>query len=160
MARSPRQEFPAPVAREIEARAIDEHGVRRCEVLACHCLVKIHGEKIEGARPAQVDHKAAEWTKRETPLADRPRLTANDGWLICEVCHKAKSRRETFERMRTDGGGKQHAEHLRAMAAKLEGIEMEPTRGKMQGRGFPKGNRKIQSRGFPTKAERRQFLET
>jgi hypothetical protein len=86
-------------------------------------------------------------------LADRPKLTAADGWLICEVCHKAKSRRETFERMRTDGGGKRHAEHVRVMAAKMDGIELEPTR-KMQGRGFPKGNRKLQSRGFPTKAER------
>jgi hypothetical protein len=159
MARSPRQEFPAPAAREIDKRSIDEKGVRRCENPACRHPIKIGKERTVGARSAQLDHKRACWTQKATAVADRPKLIANDGWLICCECHKAKTRREAFERMRTDGGGRQHAEHLRAMAAKLEGIEIEPTRGKMKGRGFPEVSRKLQSRGFPTKAERHKVLE-
>jgi hypothetical protein len=157
MARSPRQEFPAPVVREIDKRSIDEKGVRRCEVPSCRHPIKIGKERTEGARAAQLDHKRACWTQKATDVADRPPLTANDGWMICEVCHKAKTRREAFERMRTDGGGKQHAEHLEIMEAKLMGIELEPKRGKLKGRGFPKASRKLQGRGFSTKAERQAF---
>lgn len=149
MARSPRQEFPAPVARAIDKRSIDEDGVRRCEVLTCRHPIKIGKERTEGARPAQLDHKRACWTQKATEVADRPPLTVNDGWLICEVCHKAKTRREVFERMRTNGAGKQYADHLEVMAAKAEGTEPTPARGrKIPGHGFPKG------RPFPSRGKR------
>jgi hypothetical protein len=156
VSRSPRQEFRKSVQSEIKARAVDDDGARRCE--CCGCLVRMSGEVITVARAAQVDHKAATWTASATPVRDRPRLTASDGWLLCDVCHKTKSRREAFERMRTDGAGKQHAEHLEAMEAKTMGIKLEPKRGKMKGRGFPKENRKLKGRGFPTKAERQSRL--
>jgi hypothetical protein len=156
VARSPRQEFRKSVQSEIKARAVDEHGVRRCE--CCGYLVQVDGEKIEGARKADVDHKRACWTQSADAVKERPPLTANDGWLICEVCHKAKTRREAFERMRTNGAGKDYAEHLEAMEAKMMGIELDPKRGKLQGRGFPKTSRKLKGRGFPTKEERQRVL--
>ena len=156
MSRSPRQEFRKPIQVEIKARAVDEDGVRRCE--CCGYLVVVDGEKVEAARKADVDHKAAEWTRSQILMRDRPPLTAADGWLICETCHKAKTRREAFERMRTNGAGKDYADHLETMEAKMMGIELEPKRGKLQGRGFPKTSRKLQGRGFPTKEERQKVL--
>jgi hypothetical protein len=155
VSRSPRQEFRPSVKAEIKARAYDaDAGVYRCEADGCGCVVSVKECPVDGAPEGDVDHTQATWTQSVVAVKDRPPLTAADGKLLCEDCHKTKTRREAFERMRTDGGGKRHAEHVRAMAAKLEGIEIEPTRGKMQGRGFPKASRKLQGRGFPTKEER------
>ena len=159
MSRSPRQEFRPSVKSEIKARAYDaDAGVYRCEADGCGCVVSIKERPVQGAPEGDVDHTQASWTQSAVAVKDRPPLTAADGKLLCEDCHQAKSRREAFERMRTDGGGKRHAEHLEAMAAKLEGIEHLPPRGKMRGRGFPKGCRKIKCRGFPTKEDRQNWV--
>ena len=151
MSRSPRQEFRKSVQAEIKARAVDEHGVRRCE--CCGYLVQVDGEKIEGARKADVDHKAAEWTRSRIPLKDRHPLISADGWLICEVCHKAKTRREAFERMRTNGAGKGYADHLEAMEAKRGGAAEDAAKPK---RRWP--TQKLKGRGFPTREERQNRL--
>ena len=153
MSRSPRQEFRKSVQAEIKARAVDEHGVRRCE--CCGCLVRMSGEVITVARAAQVDHKAATWTASATPVRDRPRLTAADGWLLCDACHKAKTRREAAERAKTDGAAKQHAAHLAVMAAKCGGDIEKVSKTKKK---WPTQN--IKSRGFPTKEKRKLFKET
>jgi len=154
VARSPRQEFRKSVQSEIKARAVDEHGVRRCE--CCGYLVQVDGEKIEGARKADVDHKRACWTQSADAVKERPPLTANDGWLICEVCHKAKTRQEAFERKRTDGAGRIYAAHQAALAAKAEGMEPTQTRGKkIPGHGFSKGKRAFpKGRPFPSRGKR------
>jgi hypothetical protein len=155
VSRSPRQEFRPSVKAEIKARAYDaDAGVYRCEADGCGCVVSIKECPVGDAPEGDVDHTQASWTQSAVAVKDRPPLTADDGKLLCEDCHKDKTRQEAFERKRTDGAGKIYAEHLRVMAAKLEGVELEPTRGKLNGRGFPKTARKLQSRGFPTKAER------
>ena len=92
--RSPRQEFSSVVKAEILARA-----ATRCE--ACGALIP-EGE-------GEIDHMVAEWTRSATDKRDRAKLTAGDGWLLCRVCHAAKSKREAFERKRTDGAAKRHA---------------------------------------------------
>jgi hypothetical protein len=51
----------------------------------------------------------AEWTRSATAKGDRAKLTADDGWLLCQACHTRKSKREAFERKRTDGAAKRHA---------------------------------------------------
>ena len=154
MARSPRQEFRKSVQSEIKARAVDEHGVRRCE--CCGYLVQVDGEKIEGARKADVDHKRACWTQSADAVKERPPLTANDGWLICTNCHKDKTCQEAFERMRTDGAGKLHAAHQAALAAKAEGTGPPPSQAKkIPGHGFQKGKRAFpKGRPFPSRGKR------
>jgi 5-methylcytosine-specific restriction endonuclease McrA len=150
MSRSPRQEFRKAVQAQIKARAVDADGVRRCEVLDCRHLVQVDGEKIEGARAAQIDHRCPCWSQSATPVNERHPLTSADGWLICEVCHKAKSAREARERARTDGAAKIHAAHLAALSAKLEGSVETVAKPK---RTWPTQKMK----GFPTKEERQLF---
>lgn len=157
MARSPRQEFRPSVKSEIKARAYDDNaGVYRCEGDWCGCVVSIKERPVEGAPMGDVDHTQATWTQSVVAVKDRPPLTASDGKLLCEDCHKDKTRREAFERMRTDGAAKLHAAHLEAMAAKATGIEPTPTRmAKMPGRGFPKGKRAFpKGRPFPSRGKR------
>ena len=96
--RSPRVEFSPAVKAEIVARATAD-GVRYCE--ACPAAIPT-GE-------GEIDHKIAEWTRSATAKGDRRKLTAADGWLLCRTCHLAKSRREAFERKRTDGAARYHA---------------------------------------------------
>jgi hypothetical protein len=150
MSRSPRQEFRPSVKSEIKARAVDEHGVRRCE--CCGHLVRVDGEKIEGARAAQIDHRCPCWTQSAVPVKERHPLTSADGWMICDVCHKAKSAREARERARTDGAAKLHTAHLAAMEAKCGGaVDMAD---KLK-RTWP--TQKLKGRGFPTKEDRQLF---
>jgi 5-methylcytosine-specific restriction enzyme A len=92
--RSPRVEFSPAVKTEILARAAS-----RCE--ACGAAIPT-GE-------GEIDHIVAEWTRSATAKGDRAKLTAADGWLLCQVCHARKSKREAFERKRTDGAAKRHA---------------------------------------------------
>jgi hypothetical protein len=96
--RSARIEFSPAVKAEILARATSE-GLRHCE--ACEALIP--GDEGE------IDHIVAEWTRSATERQDRVKLTAADGWLLCRACHVKKSKREAFERKRTDGAARYHA---------------------------------------------------
>lgn len=96
--RSGRVEFSPAVKEQILGRAT-VGGARYCE--RCGLLIP-NGE-------GEIDHKIAEWTRSATAKKDRSKLAADDGWLLCRPCHVAKSKREAFERKRTDGAGRFHA---------------------------------------------------
>lgn len=98
MGRATRVEFTGVVKKEIHRRA-EVTGARRCE--NCGILLK-RGE-------GQIDHKTPEWTWSATKKEDRRRLTADDGWLLCGVCHQIKTGAEATVRGHVDRMGKRHS---------------------------------------------------
>lgn len=110
-----RREFPAPVRREIQARA-KATGILRCE----GCGIDLTGKKWE------IDHTIA-----EALVVDKSRkLTAADGKLLgCDCCHRGPDGKTAKDVAAIAEAKRREAIHLGARPA--------PAR-KMQGQPFPK----------------------
>jgi hypothetical protein len=75
--------FSNAAKRDIERRATDMTGRKWCEQCGVECPTRADYE---------IDHVVAEGVR---PVNDnRPPLTADDGKLLCLVCHDKKTRRD------------------------------------------------------------------
>jgi hypothetical protein len=93
-----RLNFTSAVERQIVFRNTDMKGNIWCE--GCHALCLSRADY-------EIDHTVAEGA-RIAPDGDRPKLTADDGKLLCLKCHDRKTRRDVFEISKTKRLEKKH----------------------------------------------------
>ena len=89
--------FTKAAIRTITSRATDMSGRKWCEQCGAECPTRADYE---------IDHCVPEGVQ---PANDNRRpLTADDGKLLCLVCHDKKTRRDVFEIAKTKRMGTKH----------------------------------------------------
>jgi hypothetical protein len=92
-----RVNFTTATERQIVLRNTDLKGNVWCE--ECHALCQSRADY-------EIDHIVAEGALAIN--VDRPKLTADDGRLLCLACHDKKTRRDVFEIAKTKRLEKKH----------------------------------------------------
>ena len=111
--------FTKAAIRIITSRATDMQGRKWCEQCGAECLTRADYE---------IDHIVAEGVQ---PANDnRSPLTADDGKLLCLVCHDKKTRRDVNEIARAKRLKKEHRVVGRGPTeiARRFGMKQEPDR--------------------------------
>ena len=114
-----RVDFSSATKRAIASRATDMQGRTWCEQCGAECLSRADYE---------IDHCVAEGIR---PANDnRAPLTADDGKLLCLLCHDKKTRRDVREIRKTQRLEEKHKpiEGGPSEVARRYGIKQEPHR--------------------------------
>lgn len=83
----PRREFTKTVKKQIIARSTNKDGQICCE--GCNLIL--------GLKKYDIDH-----THPDGLTAEKRKLTAEDGQLLCKQCHKAKTKRDVQAMRKAD----------------------------------------------------------